>query len=187
MDIQTLTRRLTITRTNQVRIPDLRLLGEDTTIPITTLHDLCYDTGHSKVAFRAAWLLEYIVVHHPKRFLPVVDAFLCRLADQKNRSCQRHFTSILIRLTHPKAYEGYRGAIRSADRPQLVETVFSWFIDPCTPVAIQANCMDILLHMSYEFEWIKDELRQQIEFLLRDGSAAIQSRGKKVLGILNRV
>ena len=187
MDLQTLKCRLIVTRTNQVRIPDLCQLGDDASVPIVGLHDLCYDTEHSKLAFRAAWVLEYLVVHYAERFLPVAGDFLRRLGDQQNRSCQRHFTNILIRLTHPKAHKGYREVMRSADREQLVETVFGWFIDPRTPVAIQANCMEVLLHMSDEFEWIKDELKQQINFLLRDGSAAIQSRGKKVLGVLNRL
>ena len=186
MDIQTLKERLLVSRANQIRNPDLRLLGDDPGVPVAELHALCYDTKHPQLAFRAAWLLEYIAVHHPNRFIPVADAFLAQLSNQENRSCQRHFTNILIRLTHPKAHQGYRDALLSADREQLVETVFHWLIDPDTPVAIQANCMEVLLHLSNEFEWIKDELKQQIEFLLRDGSPAIQSRGKKVLAALGR-
>ena len=187
MDMQTLKQRLTVTRANQIRVPDLSTIGGDPGIPIVGLHDLCYDTAHPKLAFRAAWVLEYIAVHHPDRFVPIVKSFLTKLAEQKNRSCQRHFTNILIRITHPNAHKGYREVLQSADREQLVETVFSWFIDPDTPVAIQANCMDVLLHMSSEFEWISEELKQQIAFLLRNGSAAIQSRGKKVLAKLNKI
>lgn len=187
MDTQTLKDRLTVSRANQVRVPDLSLLGNDTTVPMSELHNLCYDTDHPQLAFRAAWLLEYIAVHSPERFVLIMSAFLARLANQKNPSCQRHFTNILIRLTHPKAPVPYQRTLLSTNREQLVETVFNWFIDPRTPVAVQANCMDILLNMSGEFEWIRDELKLQIEFLLRDGSAAIQSRGKKVLGKLSRL
>jgi len=185
MDIQTLKKRLTVTRANQIRVPDLSTLGDDSAIPIVDLHELCYDTVHPKLAFRAAWVLEYIVIHHPDRFIPVAETFMARLPDQKNPSCQRQFTNILIRLTNPRANKPYRDVVQLANREQLAETVFNWFIDPHTAVAIQANCMDILLNMSDEFEWIKDELKLQIEFLLRNGSAAIQSRGKKVLAALS--
>src|SRR5690606_9538226 len=109
------------------------------------------------------------------------------LPNQKNPSCQRHFTNILRRLTHPRAPEPYAQAVRLTNREQLVETVFNWLIDPGTAVAVQANCMDVLLHMSGEVEWIRDELKLQIEFLLRDGSPAIQSRGKKNLEKLARI
>lgn len=187
MDIQMLKDRLTVNNTNQIRVPDLSALGDDPDVPMTELHDLCYDVDHPKLAFRAAWLLEYITVNYPGRFMLVTDHFLARLANQKNPSCQRHFTNILIRLTHPKAPTPYQRTLLSTNRDQLVETVFNWFIDPRTPVAVQANCMDVLLNMSGEFEWIRDELKLQIEFLLRDGSAAIQSRGKKVLGKLGRL
>ncbi|HWK99320.1 MAG TPA: hypothetical protein VNQ55_05215 [Parapedobacter sp.] len=186
MDIQTLKARLTVNNTNQIRVPDLSALGDAPDVPMTELHDLCYDVDHPKLAFRAAWLLEYIAVNYPDRFMLVMNPFLARLAHQKNPSCQRHFTNILIRLTRPKVPTSYQRTLLSTDREQLVETVFSWLIDPQTPVAVQANCMDVLLNMSGEFEWIREELKLQIEFLLRDGSAAIQSRGKKVLGKLSR-
>ena len=162
------------------------MLAADESIPTASWLAVSYHQGDDSVAFRAAWVLEYIAVHDPDRFVSVAKTFLSRLADQKNRSCQRHFTNILRHLTSPKAPASYQQVCLSTDREQLVETVFNWFIDPQTPVAIQANCMDILLNMSSEFNWIKDELKQQIEFLLRDGSAAIQSRGKKVLAALRR-
>ncbi len=187
MDTQTLVNGLLASKANQTRNPGLSMLGNDPQVPVTELHELCYDTASPQLAFRAAWLLEYIAAHHPDRFMPVCYLFLDRLASQRNRSCQRHFTNILRRLTHPKANHEYRHALQSADREQLVETVFSWFIDTQTPVAVQANCMDVLFHMSSEFGWIKDELMQQIEFLLRDGSPAIQSRGKKILEKLAKI
>ncbi|WP_262246619.1 hypothetical protein [Parapedobacter soli] len=181
MDIQTLKDRLTVNNKNQIRVPDLSALGDDPDVPMAELLDLCYEVDHPRLAFRAAWLLEYIAVQHPDRFSTVAGNFLVRLPTQKNPSCQRHFTNILRRLTHPKAPIPYKNVIHLADREMLVETVFNWLIDPLTPVAVLANCMDVLLSFSEEFEWIREELKQQIEFLLRNGSPAIQSRGKKVL------
>ncbi|MEC3881274.1 hypothetical protein [Parapedobacter sp. 10938] len=181
MDIQTLKDRLTVSDRNKIWAPELHRLGDDSDVPMAALHDLCYDAKNRMLAFRAAWLLEYIAVHHPDRFVTIAAPFLTRLPSQKNPSCQRHFTNILRRVTHPRAPQIYRDALFATSREQVVETVFNWFIDPHTPVAVLANCMDVLSDFSEEFEWIREELKQQIEFLLRDGSPAIQSRGKKVL------
>lgn len=162
-------------------------IAEDTTIPLSLLHELCYDKRDDSVAFRAAWILEYIATHCPTRFTAVFSGFMARLSEQRNPSCQRHFTKILMLITSGKAPEPYRDAYAGIDREQAVETVFSWLIDPGTPVAVQVNCMDILFNMSGEFAWISEELKQQIDFFLRDGSHAVQSRGRKILDKLRKI
>lgn len=181
MDKQTLSTRLTVSTTNKVILPDLVALGGDSHVSATQLHELCYNERNSRLAFRAAWVLEYIAAHHPDRFMPVFGEFVARFPLQQNQSCQRHFTKILMEITQPKAPESYRQAFMQVDRELLVETVFGWLIDTRTPVAVQANCIEILCYLSVEFDWIKDELVPQIRFLMRDGSAAIQSRGRKIL------
>jgi len=170
----------------KIKVPELIALGEDNSMSTGALLDISYGDKNDTVAFRAAWILEYIATHHPDRFMPVFDAFMSRLPVQRNLSCQRHFTKILMAITHPRAPQPYRKAYRAMDRLPLVETIFSWLIDPRTPVAVQVNCLDILYNMSDEFGWIREELKQQTEFLLRDGSAAMQSRGKKILKKLSR-
>lgn len=184
MDQQTLINRLPAVA--KIKVPALVALAEDSTIPVTLLHDICFHKENNSIAFYAAYVLEHIATNHHERFMPVFDTFISRLPEQHNFSCQRHFTKILMLITHPKTSEHYRDAYAHIDREQLVETVFGWLIDPRTPVAVQVNCMDILLNMSREFHWVRDELKHQVEFLLRDGSAALQSRGKKVLARLRR-
>ncbi len=53
--------------------------------------------------------------------------------------------------------------------------------DPGTPVAVQVNCMDVLYNLRGHEDWIADELKQQTEFLLRNASPALLSRGKRIL------
>jgi len=181
---QTLAERVVAARSKSY-VLDLAALGEDSGVPIASLHELCYEKNPT-VAFRAAWILEYLAARDHQRFLKVFDDFMDRLHQQRNPSCQRHFTKILMNITHPKAPPAYQEAYRQTDRERLVETVFGWLIDPATPVAVQVNCMDILFNMRREFPWITDELKQQIRFFLRDGSPAMQSRGKRILENLNR-
>ncbi len=177
MDEQTLGKRLA----SKINVPDLVALGDDVSLPVAALHELCHDARDAALAFRAAWVLEYIAAHHPHRFAPVSDGFIARFPLQRNPSCRRHFTKILLAIIEPRAPDGYRQAFEKVDRELLAETVFGWLIDTRTPVAVQANCMDILYYLSRESDWIEEELVSQIRFLMRHGSAAIQSRGRKIL------
>ncbi len=185
MDEQTLKERLATTWA-KTKISSLVALVEDTGVTAALLHEVCYDEKNDSIAFRAAWMLEYIAARYPERFIPVFGDFMIRLPNQRNPSCQRHFTKILMDITHPEAPKPYKDAYSMIDREQVVETVFGWLVDPQTPVAVQANCLDILFNMSSEFGWIAEELEHQVEFLLRNGSAAMQSRGKKILARLKK-
>lgn len=168
-------------------IAELTALASDPDIPTERLLALCYDRSNAQIAFRSAWALEHIAVHSAERLLPILPAFVAGLSRQENRSCQRHFTKILMWITAPKAPQPYREFMQTADKDLLVEVVFGWLIDPDTPVAVQANCLDILLQLCSHAEWIAEELERQTRHLLRDGSAAMQSRGKRVLEKLKRL
>ncbi|MGK6352410.1 hypothetical protein [Parapedobacter sp. DT-150] len=185
MDKQALINGLTsLTKTT---IPSFMTMDETPVATVALLHEITYCKTDDSLAFRAAWVLEYVVAHHPDQFLPIFDDFITRLPEQENPSCQRHFTKILMYITDPKTAGAYRDAWEKVDRPCVVETVFGWLIDAETPVAVQVNCMDILFNMSREFDWITEELEQQIRFLMRGGSAAVQSRGRKLLNKLKKI
>src|SRR5690606_4574082 len=67
-------------------------------VDINELLDLCFDQD-TAIAFRASWILEHVVVHFPDQFIPLFFIFISRLSDQSNRSCQRHFSKILMHIT----------------------------------------------------------------------------------------
>ncbi|WP_276363438.1 hypothetical protein [Daejeonella sp. H1SJ63] len=79
-----------------------------------------------------------------------------------------------------------RHYIETVDLENLIETTFELMINPETPVAVKVNCMDILFNMRATYDWISGELREQILFLLKDGTAAIQSRGRSILKQLRK-
>ena len=165
----------------------LATLATDSTLSMTTLHEQCYDQKNPTLAFRASWVLEQIVYRSPERFLSIFEAFVSRTAEQVNPSCQRHFTKIWMYLTAPRIPVSYQEAYRKVNRAALAETIFGWLIHPKTPVAVRVNCLDILYNLIGEYDWIEDELTHYIEFLMRDGSAALQSRGKKILQKIRRL
>ena len=139
------------------------------------LIDLSFNTD-SKIAFRACWVMEYAFAVNKESFLLCLPDFLSVYPKQKNNSCRRHYTKILMGLS-----ERSSTYLREYDLDKLVDATFEWLIDPETPVAVKVNCLDILFNLSNRYTWVLDELKAQIVFLLKDGTAAMQSRGKKIL------
>lgn len=157
-------------------------LAEKSEWLLAELIKLCLNSNY-EAAFRAAWILELAAVNFQERFIEQLDIFFNVYFKLKNQSCQRHFTKILMWLTTGKAN---RDCLSARTLENIVETTFEWMIDQQTPVAVRVNCMDILYNLTDEVDWIADELCSQIEFQLKSGSAALQSRGKKVLHKLSK-
>lgn len=134
----------------------------------------------SEIAFRASWVLEQFLYFRWNDLVPILADFMEGYFIQKNRSCQRHFTKIMMYLIESGSVTEIKLLIIEYQE-QVIEITFDWLIDPETPVAVKVNCMDILLYFSKGHQWIQDELHSQVQFLLRDGSAAVQSRGKRIL------
>ncbi|HEY0669450.1 MAG TPA: hypothetical protein VGD22_14795 [Sphingobacteriaceae bacterium] len=141
------------------------------------LLELTISAKHPSAAFRSAWLLETILILYPAKFLPYTDQFFNLYPQQSNPGCQRHFTKIMMLCLKNSEFVP-ENAEHIFD--QIVETTFDWLAGE-SPVAVKANCMDVLYLLQRRNRWIKEELNAQIEFLMRDGSPAIQSRGKRLL------
>ncbi|QNL47759.1 hypothetical protein H8S90_13095 [Olivibacter sp. SDN3] len=168
---------------NKVKAVNLAEIAVSTDFSLLQLLDFCYHREKT-IAFRAAWILEFVEHRYPERFLPIFSDFISRLSEQQYDSCQRHFTKILIGFTQPKAKEMRKYAFNDLTvmrQEKVVETVFEWLIAPRTPIAVRVNCMEILSYMIPFFPWIKEELLAQIHFYMKDGTAAMQSRGKRLL------
>jgi hypothetical protein len=66
----------------------------------------------------------------------------------------------------------------------VVEQLFDWMIDPKVLIAVKVFASEALFNVRSRYPWITEELINQIRFLMQDGTAAIQSRGKKLLAKL---
>jgi hypothetical protein len=135
----------------------------------------------SPSTFRAAWILEYLEAKFPHKFLNSVAPFIEKYPLQNNLSCKRHYTKILMHITHKNAHFEYKKAIETINFEPIVEATFEWLINNRTPVAVRVNCLDILYNLSNSYTWITEELKDHTRFLLKNESAAMQSRGKRVL------
>lgn len=160
------------------KVEKLAALGANQQYEVADLLELTFYPRH-EIAFRAAWVLEYILEKYPERFLPLLPDFLKLYPEQKNPSCQRHFTKILACLFKT-------GRLNQADEIDidfdlLIDTTFGWLIEAQTPIAVKVHCLEVLFVLKEKSPWIAEELKSQVEFLMRDGSAGIQSRGRAIL------
>lgn len=137
-------------------------------------------------AFRAAWYLEQVVFMEPACFTPFVTDFLANIHLQENPSVLRHFTKILMYIQSGKGPSDWEEAYHAAAHATLTEYHFEWLVDTKIPVAVKANCMEVLEKLIEKEPWIEEELILQIQFLVDEGSPAIWSRGQKVLKRLHR-
>jgi len=131
----------------------------------------------AQIAFRSAWLLEHVILEDHSRLPQIYEKLISLLGQQKNWSCIRSYSKLLMLGT--KAKTGI--AVTSDEEELIIEHVFNWLIDKDCPVAVRVNCMDVLYALSSKHPWIKAELAAQINFLLQSPSAALASRGKRIL------
>ena len=59
-------------------------------------------------------------------------------------------------------------------------------IAPKVLIAVKVFAAEALFNLRYRYPWITEELTNQLQFLMINGSAAIQSRGKKLLNALKK-
>ena len=136
------------------------------------------------IAFRAAWLLENVFLKNPVFYLPELDYLLKRLPDVYYPSCQRHYAKIAMHITTPKVHPVIRQKLEAADIEPVVEKCFDWLIDPKVLIAVKVFAAEALFNLRSRYDWITDELTNQLEFFMRNGPPAIQTRGKKLLAKL---
>ncbi|MGZ3778906.1 MAG: hypothetical protein ACXVJB_03245 [Mucilaginibacter sp.] len=136
------------------------------------------------IAFRAAWILENLFLEKPQTYLDDLDYLVSRIKDVNYPSCKRHYAKIMMHITAPKAPASIREKLDEIDLELIVEQFFDWLIDPKILIAVKVFTARALFNMRERYPWIKEESAEQIKFLMRDGTAAIQSRGKKLLAEL---
>jgi hypothetical protein len=136
------------------------------------------------IAFRAAWILENVFLQNPALYEPDLGYLLSRIKEVKYDSCKRHYAKIIMHITGKKSPAIIPQKLQQLDLEPVVEQCFDWMIDPKVLVAVKVFASEALFNMRNRYPWIAEELADQINFLMRNGTAAIQSRGKKLLSQL---
>jgi len=133
------------------------------------------------IAFRAAWILENFFLQDPARYETDLEYLISRIKEVKYESCQRHYAKIVMHITDKKAPQPIRQKLEHLDMEPVAEQCFDWMIDPKVKIAVKVFASEALFNLRHRYPWIAEELAGQLQFLMRNGTAAIQSRGKKLL------
>ncbi|GAC1313054.1 MAG: hypothetical protein NVSMB24_35720 [Mucilaginibacter sp.] len=146
-------------------------------IDLTFYHD-------KNIAFRAAWILENVFLQNPALYEPDLEYLVSRIKEVKYDSCKRHYAKIMMHITGKKAPAAIQQKLKELDLEPVVEQCFDWMIDPEVLVAVKVFASEALFNMRNRYPWIDEELASEIRFLMRNGTTAIQTRGKKLLSQL---
>lgn len=170
----------TLTKTKVVK---LSAIVQKQQFSIKDLIDITFYPDKN-IAFRAAWILENLFLQKPESYLEDFDYLISRVGNVNNPSCKRHYAKILMHVTAPKAPAVIKQKLSGLDIQPVVEQLFDWLIDPKILIAVKVFAAEALFNVRDRYPWIAEELANQIRFLMRDGTAAIQSRGRKILSRL---
>lgn len=184
MDKEELIERLD-TRMNFQMVANSTTIIESCDLDVKDLLDISF---HKKkeIAFRAAWMLEYIVKHKPLQFYPDIKAFLLLFPKQKNPSAMRHYAKIVVLMTERKSSLIYKEALTRIDMEPIIEVLFTWLVDPEMLVASKVHCMQALANLTTRYDWIEEDLLETIDHLMGIESIAFFARAKMVKKQLKR-
>ena len=151
--------------------------------------DLLEISFHEKkeVAFRAAWMLEYIMKHRPAVFAAHMHELLELLPEQKNHSAMRHYAKIIALLTARNAEPIYQSLSESIDFTEVINVLFSWLIDPEMLVATKVHCMQSLANLVPRYKWIKDDLLATVDHLVDLETIAFFARARQIRKQLKKI
>ncbi|MGQ1948026.1 hypothetical protein ACT3CD_13095 [Geofilum sp. OHC36d9] len=141
------------------------------------LPELIKTISHSepKIAWRAAWVVDNLARN--KRHL--VEPYLSQLTNivlkTSHHGVHRHITNIL-RMIDPA----------DIDNGHLVDTCFHWMTNSNTPVALQANAMEIIANLCTIYPELANELVSIIDAGYEMGSPGYRSRATKILKKLRK-
>jgi hypothetical protein len=167
----------------KLKVLELTRILKERQFALRDLIDLTFYPDKN-IAFRAAWILENVFLQNPALYEPDLEYLVSRIKYVKNDSCKRHYAKIMMHITGKKAPATIQQKLNELDLEPVVEQCFDWMIDPKVLVAVKVFAGEALFNMRHRYPWITEELANQINFLMRNGTAAMQSRGKKLLSQL---
>ena len=148
--------------------------------PFRDVIDLTFHPD-KQVAFRMAWLMDTMYYDDPLFYLDDIPYLLQQVPNINYPASKRHYSRIALNLTSPKAPKAIQDMLASIDLEPVVEHFFDWMIDPKVKVAVKVFVAETIFNLRDRYPWVSEELANQIQYMMRDGTAAIQSTGKKLL------
>ncbi|MBT0608196.1 hypothetical protein [Aequorivita echinoideorum] len=132
---------------------------------------------------QAAWTLEFICEFKPNFFLKYMHLFFERLPKIKNDSALRSCAKICELLCHyhyMKTLDIFSSILSKEERKIITECSFDWLITD-QKTACQAPAMQCLYYLSWDYDWIKPELKNILMENMANGTPGYQARARKIL------
>jgi hypothetical protein len=167
----------------KIKVEKLTAILDKQQLALRDLVDLTFYED-SNIAFRAVWILENLFLKKPETYPDELEYLLSRMKDVDNPSCKRHYAKIITHITAKTAPVPIKQKLENIDLEPVVEKLFDWLIDPKVLIAVKVFAAEALFNLRDRYPWISEELKEQVKFLMRNGSAAIQTRGRKLLAKL---
>jgi hypothetical protein len=167
----------------KTKVLELSRILKEQAFALRDLIDLAFYPDRD-IAFRAAWILENLFLQEPTRYEAGLGYLISRIQDVKHASCQRHYAKIMMHITAKNAPQIIQQKLQQLDLEPVAEQCFDWMIDTKVKIAVKVFASEALFNLRNRYPWIKEELTNQVKFLMRNGSPAIQSRGRKLLALL---
>ena len=123
-----------------------------------------------RVAFRAAYILEWLFFVKPECFTPYRQRFCCEdFPVCAYAGARRHFAKMMARLLPEMALE-------AAAVERIAEAAAQWAVDPATRVAVRIWCVEILKQCRTRCDWVEELWEDLLVTLDNTHSPAIAAR-----------
>ncbi len=143
---------------------------------------LCHQGEHHRLAFRAAWTLEHVMLHDLSllsRYYKEIVYLYCSTA---NESSLRSVSKLVMQLLKTPSI-----LLTEDMYENLINATYTLVEKENCPVALLVNCWDILHLLSKKYEGLDPELQTLILFHLeKNPTPASKGRGNKILNQLKR-
>ena len=140
------------------------------------LLEYSYSADH-KLAFHSSWILTKVSDRAPELFYPHLDEIVDGLVRLDNESAIRS----LLRIVSQSGIEELSGNKHGL----LADYCFSQLRSGFSAIAVKVYSMEILYRLISKYPDLKNELIACIQLLQAEGSGAIISRGRQILGKLS--
>ena len=123
------------------------------------------------IRMRAADAVEKITAKHPEYLEPHKVVLIDRVAAIDQQEIRWHVAQMVVRL-----------ALSEEERRRVVETLFDYVGDRSR--IVQVNAMQALVDLAQDDEGLRPRVLDVVRVLTETGSAAVRSRGRRLLGQL---
>lgn len=126
---------------------------------------------------RASWAAIHTADGNQQFLNPWIGKMIQLLKKTKDSSVKRNLLRLLENIIIPKKYRG-----------ELFETALKLLLSTNEPIAVRTFAITVLYNIAILHQELVPELKMVVsEVLLQNESAAIQSRGKKTLKLLEKI